>query len=70
MRLLLANMRENKNLTQMQLSKTAAISQGYYSDIESGFRCPSPTVAAKIAKVLNIREDEMFKVFYSDVQNR
>jgi len=65
MRLLLANMRENENLTQMQISMHAKISQGYYSDIESGFRCPSPNVAAKIARVLNIEENEMFRVFYS-----
>lgn len=66
MRLLLANMRENKNFTQTQISRYATISQGYYSDIESGFRCPSPIVATKIAKVLNIREDDIFRVFYSE----
>lgn len=66
MRLLLANMRENMNLTQTQISKCASISQGYYSDIESGFRCPSPIVAVKIAKVLDICEDDIFRVFYSE----
>ena len=65
MRVILANMRENTNLTQTQISKCARISQGYYSDIESGSRCPSPDVASRIAKVLNISEQDMFRVFYS-----
>jgi len=66
MRVLLANMRERSNMTQTQISQCANISQGYYSSIESGFKCPSPVVADRIAKVLGISEHEMFKVFYSD----
>jgi DNA-binding XRE family transcriptional regulator len=66
MRVKLAMMRESTNFTQTQLSKCADISQGYYSDIESGLRCPSPNVAGRIAKVLNIPEKDMFQVFYSD----
>ncbi len=59
-------MREKTRLSQTQLSRCADISQGYYSDIESGLRCPSPNVAGRIAKVLNIPEEDMFHVFYSD----
>lgn len=66
MRLLLANRRESINMTQTQVSKGARISQGYYSDIESGFRCPSPAVAESIATVLGIDEQDIFKVFYSN----
>lgn len=66
MRVMLATMRERKNMTQTQLSRQARISQGYYSEIESGFRCPSPNVAARIAKALNIDDRDMFRVFYSD----
>ena len=66
MRVLLANLRESTNMTQTQLSKCAHISQGYYSDIESGYRCPSPSVAQSIAKVLCINEHDIFKVFYSE----
>lgn len=65
MRVLLANLRESTNMTQTQISKCACISQGYYSEIESGFRCPSPCVAEKIAGVLKIREQDMFRIFYS-----
>ena len=65
MRVLLANLRESTNMTQTQISRCARISQGYYSEIESGFRCPSPSVAEKIAGVLQISEQDMFRVFYS-----
>ena len=68
MRVLLANLRESTNMTQTEISKCANISQGYYSDIESGFRCPSPCVAEKIASVLQISEQDMFRVFYSKQQ--
>lgn len=65
MRLALATLREGNNLTQTELSRLAKVSQGYYSDIESGFKCPSPVVASRIAGVLNIRDEDMFRVFYS-----
>lgn len=65
MRVKLANLREGRNLTQVEISKRADISQGYYSDIESGTRCPSPRVAGRIATVLDLREEDMFRVFYS-----
>ena len=65
MRLALAYIRENKDLTQTEVSRHAKISQGYYSDIEGGLRCPSPGVANRIAKVLEISEKDMFHIFYS-----
>ena len=68
MRVLLAMKRTRENMTQMQISKDANISQGYYSEIESGFRCPSPVVAARIAKTLGIPDQEVFRVFYSNEQ--
>jgi transcriptional regulator with XRE-family HTH domain len=58
-------MRENANLTQSQLSRSAEISQGYYSEIESGQRCPSPRVAGRIAHVLSISDVDMYGVFYA-----
>jgi transcriptional regulator with XRE-family HTH domain len=66
MRLILANLREGNNMTQTEISRRARLSQGYYSDIESGLKCPSPAVASRIAKVLRIRDEDMFRVFYSE----
>jgi len=66
MRVTLAMLREGANITQTQISQCAGISQGYYSDIECGVRCPSPDVAVRIAKVLNIPENDIFRVFYAE----
>lgn len=65
MRVGLAMLRERANFTQIKISRCVGISQGYYSDIESGVRCPSPEVALRIAKVLNISENDIFRVFYA-----
>lgn len=66
MRVALAMLREEANITQRQVSRSAGISQGYYSDIECGVRCPSPDVAVRIANVLDIPEEEIFRVFYAE----
>lgn len=66
MRVTLACIREGINMTQTELSKRAKVSQGYYSDIESGTRCPSPAVASRIAKVLGLPDADIFRVFYSE----
>ena len=65
MRVTLARIRESANLTQAQLSRSAQISQGYYSDIEGGVRCPSPRVALRIARVLGIKDQDIYSVFYA-----
>lgn len=66
MRVKLAMLREGANITQMQVSRSVGISQGYYSDIESGVRCPSPDVAMRIAKMLSISENDIFHIFYAE----
>ncbi len=70
MRVTLAMLREGANITQTHISQCAGISQGYYSDIECGVRCPSPDVAVRIAKVLGIPENEIFRVFYAEASIR
>ena len=70
MRVILARIRERAHISQTQVSQDAGISQGYYSDIECGVRCPSPEVAVRIARVLKISESEIFRVFYSEDQRR
>jgi transcriptional regulator with XRE-family HTH domain len=65
MRVTLARIRESANLTQTQLSRSAQISQGYYSYIEGGVRCPSPRVALRIARVLGIKDQDIYDVFYA-----
>lgn len=70
MRVRLAMLRESENFTQTQIARRIGISQGYYSDIECGLRCPSPEVALRIAKELNIPENDIFCVFYAEKQRK
>ena len=44
--------REQKNLTMLQVSKECNIAESYYCQIENGNRNPSVKTAKKIAKVL------------------
>ncbi len=68
MRIRLAMLREGANITQTQISQCVGISQGYYSDIECGVRCPSPQVAKRIAAALGIPDNDIFGVFYAEEQ--
>ena len=70
MRVKLARLREGANLTQAAVSKAVQISQGYYSDIEGGVRCPSPRVAGRIARVMGIEEKDVYSVFYAEKGGR
>lgn len=70
MRVGLAMLREGANYTQTKISRCVGISQGYYSDIECGVRCPSPEVALRIAKVLDIPQKDIFNVFYVEEKRK
>ncbi len=52
MREWLKDIRANKNVSQMDVAKSAEISHQYYNFIENGKRRPTPEVAQKIADVL------------------
>lgn len=61
MRVWLKNIRESKNISQMDVAKKSGISYPYYNFIENGERRPSPQVAQKIAKVLGF-SNEWYKL--------
>ena len=52
--------REKAKLTQTQLAYEAGVSQRYIAFIETGERVPSLLVAAKMAKALKTRMDDIF----------
>lgn len=60
MRLWLRNKRIKDKISQEDLSNRVGISQNYYSSIETGNRRPSPKVAKKIAKELNLNWQDFF----------
>ncbi len=46
-------LRVQADLSQVKLSELVGITQQYYSNIESGKKTPSPTLAMRIGRVLN-----------------
>ena len=53
--------REKASLTQTKLAKEAKISLSFLSCIESGKRTPTKQVARKLAKVLDLPEEDLLK---------
>lgn len=53
--------REKRDLTQEKLALEAGLNRAYIGYIERGERSPSIETVAKIAKVLKVRLDELFK---------
>ncbi|KOM89544.1 helix-turn-helix transcriptional regulator [Clostridium botulinum] len=50
----LKEIRENKGISERQLSKITGISQGYISDLESGKKSPTVRMLYRIANALEI----------------
>ena len=55
MRKWLKDLRDERSLTQEELSKMAGISRSHYTQIEAGNKTPSIKVAQDIAEVLNFK---------------
>jgi transcriptional regulator with XRE-family HTH domain len=51
--------RERLGESQVNLAATAGISQGYLSQLETDEREPTLSIAARLAKALNISLDEL-----------
>ncbi len=64
MREWLKDKRIQAGLTQNELVSNIHISQNHYANIENGERCPSVTVAKKIAQALDFE----WTRFYEDEQ--
>ena len=54
-------LRIEKQLTQEELALEAGLNRAYIGYIERGERNPSTETASKIAKVLKVSSDELFK---------
>jgi len=61
MRIWLKEIRDSRNFTMCEVSERAGISLCYYSQIESGKRNASVTVAKSIASVLNFDWQKFFE---------
>ncbi len=56
----LKKLREEKNLTTKDMANILGISQGYYSMLENGTRRLYYDIAKKIAKIFNLKPDDIF----------
>ena len=53
--------RLKKGLTQEQLSQLSEVSEAYLSKLEAGRRNPTVTVLAKIAEILGVELEMLFR---------
>ena len=49
--------REAMNMLQKDVARKAKVSRQFYAMVENGQRCPSPSVAVRIAKALGCEDD-------------
>ena len=58
----LEELRKNAGLTQQDLSESAEVSRKSINAIENGIYVPSTALALKIAKTLNCKVEDLFKL--------
>jgi putative transcriptional regulator len=58
----LAELRKKAGLTQNDLSESAEVSRKSINGIENGIYVPSTVLALKIAKTLNCKVEDIFKL--------
>ena len=58
----LEELRRYAGLTQKELSESAGVSRKSINAIENGFYVPSTVLALKIAKTLNCKVEDIFKL--------
>jgi len=58
----LEELRKSASLTQQDLSNSAEVSRKSINAIENGIYVPSTVLALKIAKILNCKVEDIFKL--------
>ena len=58
----LENLRKSAGLTQQQLSVAAEVSRNSINAIENGIYIPSTVLALKIAKTINCKVEDLFRL--------
>ena len=60
--ILLKEKRKQKNLTLVQLAERTGISKTHIKDIENNLKEPSLSIMIRIAKALDVKIEELYKV--------
>jgi DNA-binding XRE family transcriptional regulator len=64
---MLRTARERAGMGQRQAARKADLSPGYMAHLEAGDRCPSQTVAARLATVLELDDGEQAQLYAAAV---
>lgn len=64
----LRELRENKGLTQEQLSGLAALDRTHYSKLERGLRSPTIETVFKIAQALDMKPHEIIMLIEDKIK--
>ena len=64
----LRELRENKGLTQEQLSGLAALDRTHYSKLERGLRSPTIETVFKIAQALDMKPHELIMLIEDKIK--
>jgi transcriptional regulator with XRE-family HTH domain len=59
----LREMRQQRNITQETLSRTAGLTEGYISSMERGLKIPSLTTILRLAEALKCSVTDLVSVF-------
>lgn len=59
--------RERAGMGQREAARKAHLSPGYMAHLEAGARCPSRTVAERLAVVLELNDDEQAQLYAAAV---
>lgn len=59
--------REGAGLGVREAARRAGLSSGYVAHLEAGDRCPSRTIAARLAAVLELDDDEQAQLYAAAV---
>ena len=54
----------DKNITQKELAEAMGVSDGYISYVVNGYKIPSAEMRKKIARVLGVKEKEIFEIWH------
>ncbi len=62
MELLIRQVRENRQMSLEELSKKSGISKAFLSYLERNEKQPTIPTLVRIAKALNVKEQELYKI--------
>ena len=66
----LKTIREQMNLTQVQVAKGANITEACYQRYEAGVRIPRADIAIKIAETVGVKSYKTFKELFGQGERR